>query len=81
MNPGDPAQGVSGCFDSPTLLVPNPANPATCIWLGSEAALKTNLDLSTEETTAISVTWEVTDLVTTNADGSTTAVPAPVEPL
>jgi hypothetical protein len=81
LNPGDPAQGLSGCFDDPTLLAHKDAEPTTCTWLGSEAALKTNLDLSTEETTSITVTWEVTDLLTVNQDGSVTAVPGPVEPL
>jgi hypothetical protein len=82
LNPGDPAQGVSGCFDDPALLAHNTADPTSCTWLGSEAALKANLDLSTEETTSITVTWEVTDLLKVNqTDGSVTAVPGPVEPL
>jgi hypothetical protein len=81
LNPGDPAQGVGGCFDDPSLLVHDPTNPNSCLWLGSEAALEANVDLSTEETTAITVTWEVTDLLTPNQDGSVTAVPGPVAPL
>jgi hypothetical protein len=81
LNPGDPAQGVGGCFDNPSLLVHDPTNPNSCIWLGSEAALEANVDLSTAETTAITVTWEVTDLLTPNQDGSLTAVPGPVTPL
>ena len=82
LNPDpDPVQATPGCFSDPTLLKHDPANPNSCVWLRSEAALQANLDLSTEETTAISVTWEVTDLVTVNQDGSTTAVPGPVAPL
>jgi len=69
------------CFSDPTQLDPTSTSPNKCIWLGSEAALETNLDLSTEETTAITVTWEVTDLLTPNTDGSVTAVPGPVAPL
>jgi hypothetical protein len=68
------------CFSDPTLLDPTSTSSNRCIWLGSEAALQTNLDLSTEETTTITVTWEVTDLLTPNADGSVTAVPGPVAP-
>ena len=79
LNPGDPAQGASGCFDDPTLVNHSDANPASCLWLGSEAALEANLDLSTEETTAITVNWEVTDLL--EPDGTIVAVPQPVEPL
>jgi hypothetical protein len=79
LNPGDPAQGVSGCFDDPTLVNHSDANPASCLWLGSEAALQANLDLSTEETTAITVNWEVTDLL--KPDGTIVAVPQPVESL
>ena len=82
LNPDpDPVQGTPGCFSDPTLLKNDPGNPNSCVWLRSEAALQKNLDLSTEETTAISVTWEVTDLLTVNMDGSVTAVPGPVEPL
>jgi hypothetical protein len=69
------------CFSDPTQLEPASTSPNKCIWLGSEIALQTNLDLSTEETTAITVTWEVTDLLTPNSDGSVTAVPGPVAPL
>jgi hypothetical protein len=79
LNAGDPAQGVSGCFDDPTLLAHDAANSQSCLWLGSETALQANLDLSTEETTAITVNWEVTDLV--QPDGTDVAVPQPVEPL
>ncbi len=79
LNPGDPAQGISGCFDDPTLLAHDAANSKSCTWLGSEAALQANLDLSTEETTAITVNWEVTDLV--QPDGTYVPVPQPVEPL
>lgn len=78
LNAGDPAQGVSGCFDDPTLLAHDAANSKSCLWLASEAALQANLDLSTEETTAITVNWEVTDLV--QPDGTDVAVPEPVEP-
>jgi hypothetical protein len=82
LNPGDPAQGVSGCFDNPALLAHVAGDPTTCTWLGSEAALQANLDLSTEETTDITVSWEVTDLLKTNPDGSVMVVPGPpVEPL
>jgi hypothetical protein len=69
------------CFSDPTLLDPTSTSSNRCIWLGSEAALQTNLDLSTEETTTITVTWEVTDLLVPTADGSVTAVPGPVAPL
>jgi hypothetical protein len=69
------------CFSDPALLEPTSTSPNKCIWLGSEAALEANVDLSTEETTAITVTWEVTDLLTPNQDGSVTAVPGPVAPL
>ena len=75
LNPGDPAQGVSGCFDNPMLLAHVAGDPTTCTWLGSEAALQANLDLSTEETTDITVAWEVTDLLKTNTDGSVMVVP------
>ncbi len=82
LNPDpDPVQGTPGCFSDPTLLKHDMTNPNSCLWLRSEAALQANLDLSTEETTAITVTWEVTDLVTVNQDGSITAVPGPVAPL
>ena len=79
LNPGDPAQGISGCFDDPTLLAHDAANSKSCTWLGSEAAIQANLDLSTEETTAITINWEVTDLV--QPDGTDVPVPQPVEPL
>jgi hypothetical protein len=53
LNPDDdPVQGTTGCFDDPTSL-------ATCTWLNSEAVLQSNLDLSTTEPTAISVSWEI----------------------
>jgi len=82
LNPDpDPAQGTPGCFSAPSLLAHDPTNPNSCIWLGSEAALEANLDLSTEETTTITVTWEVTDLLVPNADGSQTAVPQPAVPV
>jgi hypothetical protein len=68
------------CFSDPALLEPTSTSSNRCIWLGSEAALQANVDLSTEETTAITVTWEVTDLLTPNQDGSVTAVPGPVAP-
>ena len=79
LNAGDPSQGVSGCFDDPTLLAADPANPKSCIWLASEAALQANLDLSTEETTAITVNWEVTDLVV--PESGDVPVPQPAGPL
>jgi hypothetical protein len=63
------------------LLAHIASDPTTCTWLGSEAALQANLDLSTEETTAITVNWEVTDLLKVSMDGSVTPVPQPVEPL
>jgi hypothetical protein len=69
----------SACFSDPTLLLHDPANPNSCTWLTSEAALEANVDLSTEETTAITVTWEVTDLV--QSDGTYLPVPQPVDPL
>jgi hypothetical protein len=81
LNPGDPAQGISGCFDNPMLLAHVAGDPTTCTWLGSEAALQANLDLSTEETTDVTVAWEVTDLLATNPDGSVMVVPGPMEPL
>jgi hypothetical protein len=82
LNPDpDPVQGTPGCFSDPTLLRHDTTNPNSCLWLGSEAALQANLDLSTEETTAITVNWEVTDLLEVNADGSILAVPGPVEPV
>ena len=57
------------CFDDPGLLDHDDANPASCTWLDSEAALQANLDLSTEEPTAVTLTWEVTDLL--EPDGTT----------
>ena len=60
----DPVQGRPGASAIRPCSSTTSANPNSCIWLGSEAALQANLDLSTEETTAITVTWEVTDLLT-----------------
>jgi hypothetical protein len=57
------------CFDDPGLLDHDDANPASCTWLDSEAALQANLDLSTEEPTDVTLTWEVTDLL--EPDGTT----------
>ena len=60
------------CFGDPSLLAHDDANSATCTWLDSEAALQANLDLSTEQTTAITLTWEITDVL--NPDGTTLPV-------
>jgi hypothetical protein len=62
---GRVAVNVAGCFDAPALL-------AGCAWLDSEAALRANLDLSTEQPTAVTLTWEVTDLIA--PDGTTVPV-------
>jgi hypothetical protein len=69
----------SACFSDPALLTPDPTNPNACVWLVSEAALQANVDLSTEETTAITVAWEITDVI--QPDGTYLPVPQPVEPL
>ena len=60
LNAGDPSLGVQGCFDTVASL-------AGCSWLDSELALQENLDLSTVEPTAVTVTWEVTGLADPNA--------------
>ncbi|HVV48155.1 MAG TPA: hypothetical protein VHO06_00710 [Polyangia bacterium] len=78
LNPGDPAQGVSGCFDDPALLAHDEANPASCAWIDSEAAVEANLDLSRAEPTALTLTWEVTDCG--QVGGTEVPVPLQVTP-
>jgi hypothetical protein len=60
------------CFSDPSLLDHDDGNPNSCLWLDSEAALQANLDLSTEEPTAITLTWEIVDALA--PDGTTTPV-------
>ncbi len=59
VNGGDPSAGIPGCFDDPMKLEHVDSDSTTCTWLDSQAALETYIDLSTVETTAITVTCPV----------------------
>ena len=64
VNAGDPSAGVPGCFDDPSTLEHDKTNSSSCTWLDSQAALEANVDLSTSQATAITVTCPVTEAKT-----------------
>jgi hypothetical protein len=58
LNPGDPANGVPGCFDTAGQLDPDPTStyPDRCVWLSSQAAIEANIDPSAIQRTDVTVT-------------------------